>query len=1178
MPAGRSTEKPSAGYASAVPIVAGALLAKRYRAEALLGRGGMGEVWRCFDIDEGRDVAIKAIRAEFLSDPGAARLFHSEVVAVARLNHPGIIPVYDLIRDPSSATLLVMAYRDGPSLGSLTTAELTWSFIVEVLTQLLSALAYAHARGVLHLDIKPENVLVEQRESQLRATLLDFGIARVRRPGRGIERWFERDAVIGTVEYMAPEQCSGTFERLGPWSDLFSVGALAYELCCGQRAFPGPSQPTAMVHRLTDPPPRLHPSASGVPPDFADLCATLLANEPRDRPLNAAEALQLLRALDPAASRIMLSCPIAQPAAEAVTARETTTTSVTVPLEAMRSSFPAASELPPLPPLNLPLNLPFASGHFLEITFSGEAEQAFTADPELPSFGAYGLFGLRDLPVLGRTEERRAVWSAVKAVVLEQRPRLLLLEGPAGVGKSRLARDAMERAVELGICVPMQTSWSHDGSGDEGLRGLLENLLDTRGTPAPQVQARLDFWLDRIPGEHHAFSREIELSLRPPRNAAPDADLPVRTAIEAIARATTLRPVLLWLDDVQWSRGEAEALLSALSAKDPPLAVCVIATVRTEEIDDLDAYRAIAQASFAERVRLDPLDLEATRRLVRGLLDVDEELCDFLSARAEGNPLFVTQLVRQLVIAEAVERRDGRYRLTRAFDLSSVPADIRAVWNRRVDQSGARERDLGALAIVRDRVSLEVAEEMGRTLAVKGSGHSSWIPPPSSGIGAPVSSSQVSSRRARLSAISFETSLARALSAGLLHIEGGAYVWTHGLLREHLIKSLQPEAARELHAIAAAALAPLIDREDVQEERALHLRRAGQAREACESMLEAGLWSFRRADAAPRRARFEALASWASEGRFRDLEARALAELAYAAAEVGEGARADQVIAAAREAAATDDGGKAASWVAMRSSQIWRIQAQTAQGTRATEEALRLARAAGDGEVERVSLLQLGLDRWRSGELAAARDVLQEASALCRASVDRINESVALRVLSELEGSQAALAMLERSIDLARAAGALRIELTAKLVWVDRLWRAGTRDAARRHARDLTEEAARRRLRHMVSVLAIQSAAWAASERDWTDARAHRDKAAEWGAASGAAVERVGLSALDALFAVVANDESAASAAVATLEHTRDHCGDATIREVLDLAAAYASPLLAPRLRKLGRPVPEAAS
>ncbi len=111
-------------------------------------------------------------------------------------------------------------------------------------------------------------------------------------------------------------------------------------------------------------------------------------------------------------------------------------------------------------------------------------------------------------------------------------------------------------------------------------------------------------------------------------------------------------------------------------------------------------------------MRVDPLDLKATRRLVRGLLDVDEELCDFLAARALGNPLFVTHLIQQLVVAEAVERRDGRYRLARAFDLSTVPADIRAVWSRRIDQSGASAADLATLALVRERVSLNVAEEL----------------------------------------------------------------------------------------------------------------------------------------------------------------------------------------------------------------------------------------------------------------------------------------------------------------------------------------------------------------------------------------------------------------------------------------------------------------------------------
>src|ERR1700744_2850144 len=166
-----------------VAIGLGAVLAQRYRADALLGRGGMGEVWRCRDLEQGHDVAIKAVRPELISDAGTARLFHSEVIAVARLNHPGIIPVYDLLHDERGAALLVMEYREGKQLGALGDEEAPFAVVREVLVQVLEALAYAHARGVLPLDIKPENVLFERRRPGLpagRATLVDFGIARVR--------------------------------------------------------------------------------------------------------------------------------------------------------------------------------------------------------------------------------------------------------------------------------------------------------------------------------------------------------------------------------------------------------------------------------------------------------------------------------------------------------------------------------------------------------------------------------------------------------------------------------------------------------------------------------------------------------------------------------------------------------------------------------------------------------------------------------------------------------------------------------------------------------------------------------------------------------------------------------------------------------------------------------------
>jgi len=1125
-----------------VPIVTGTLLAQRYRADTLLGRGGMGEVWRCHDLEQGRPVAVKAIRRDFLADPGAARLFHSEVVAVARLNHHAIVPVYDFVRDTRGTAFLVMEYREGPSLAQYIGAQLTWPFIADVLVQLLEALAYAHARGVLHLDIKPENILVQPTENGPRVTLLDFGVARVRRPGRGIERWFERDAVVGTIEYMPPEQCSGIFERIGPWSDIFSVGAVAFELCTGRRPFPGSSHPTGIVRRLTEPPPRLDPKVDGVPPEFADLCSLLLANEPRDRPSGAADVLQLLHAVDIDQYPAVPVFPVAPNNIAYID--QTAPYQIHVPVGTAATS-PISAQ--PHPTTTHPATKPHPEEG------SSDAERAFTREAEPPPVGAYGLFGLRDLPVLGRHEERRVLWDAVRSAVLRQRLHIVLLEGPAGIGKSRLARDAIERAAELGLCSSMQTSWSRHGSGDEGLRGLLENLLDTRGLPSPQVRARLDFWLDRIPGAHHAFAREVELLLRPPRDAAPDAALPLRVATEAINKASLLRPVLLWLDDLQWSRGEAEALFNALRARGP-IAVCAIATVRTEDIPDARAYEAMCASPGITRIRLHPLDLDATRRLVRGLLDVDDELCEVLAARAEGNPLFVTQILRQLVLAEAVERRDGRYRLGRAFDLSSVPADISDVWAHRIEQSGARTRDLAALAVVRPRVSLEIAAELCRLLAA---------------LAEPLGDAPPHA---------FEQSIARALAAGLLRVEGGAYVWAHGLLRDHLIKSLPSHHACRLHALAAAALAPLVDREDVQEERACHLRAAGRLREACETILEAGLWSFRRADMAPRRARFEALTAWAKAAKLADLEARGLAELAYYHAEIGERERADQLLGAARGRAEQLSTLAVSSWIALRASQVARLAGRVDEGARITAEALVLARTHGVGEVERLALLQIGLDAARRGKVAEARRTLVDAASLCHVAGDRVGEAMALRSLTLVEESDVALGLLESAIELARLSGALRFELTAKQVWVELLWRTGARDRARREARELIIEASRRRLRQTASLLELQSAIWAVSDSDWRDARDHRDAAAAWGAARGAVVERVALAALDVALAAAKGDECAAFSALATLEPIREGYDDASIRDLLAQAAALAPSALAPRICRLIAPATEQAS
>ncbi len=358
--------------------------------------------------------------------------------------------------------------------------------------------------------------------------------------------------------------------------------------------------------------------------------------------------------------------------------------------------------------------------------------------------------------------------------------------------------------------------------------------------------------------------------------------------------------------------------------------------------------------------------------------------------------------------------------------------------------------------------------------------------------------------------------------------------------------------------MAATALAPLVDREDVQEERAMHLHRAGEVRAACEAMVEAGLWSFRRADTASRRARFEAAGGWAHAAGLLDIEARSLAELAHAHAEVGERMRADEQIQSALSYLTQPGCDHVAAWVVIRHAQVARMLGLGEMGAQATAEALAHARAHGIGEVERLALVQLGLDRGRAGDKAGAQVLLREAAQLCRAAGDASTESIALRSLATTVDAEAAVALAEQAIELARSIGALRLELAAKQAWVDILWRVGDHAKARKEASDLADEAGRRRLRQTVSLLELQSAAWAASERDWSDVRTHRDAAAKWGADAGALVERAVLASLDVVLAVASGEEASSISSIETFEQIRGGCAEPTILEVLALAAELA--------------------
>ncbi len=279
---------PSARPASVPPDAeadaAGALRIGRYVIEGTLGRGGMGVVYRAFDPGLGRPVAIKVISDPDRLEARGRERFFQEARAAARLSHPGIVAVHEVGEDEAGRPYLVMDFIDGVSLEARHTAErLPPRSLAEVVRQVADALQHAHDHGIIHRDVKPQNVILGLDG---RARLCDLGLAReIDRDATGIT---VTGQLLGTPSFMAPEQVDGG-ERVGPTTDVFGLGGLLYWLLTGQAPFAG--ETIVEVLRkvvVVDPtPPReLHPE---VHLDLETIALRCLEKEPDRRYPDAAE-------------------------------------------------------------------------------------------------------------------------------------------------------------------------------------------------------------------------------------------------------------------------------------------------------------------------------------------------------------------------------------------------------------------------------------------------------------------------------------------------------------------------------------------------------------------------------------------------------------------------------------------------------------------------------------------------------------------------------------------------------------------------------------------------------------------------------------------------------------------------------------------------------------------------
>ncbi len=632
------------------------LLPERYELGALLGQGGMGRVWAAQDKVLDVPVAVKVLKPSIAQRKGFLLRFRREVALQARLHHPNLVPLHDAGQTPDERPFVAMALADLGSLARYLPSGLPWAQAHALIDELLAALGALHARGVIHLDLKPENVLLHMGLDQRpHVWLADLGIARLMaEPGIG------QRAAMGTPAFMPPEQRAGRVAELDRRSDLFAVGKILAQLV-GDYDVPSGLAPLLLG--------LAHPERLCRPGLAADVRRALDELDEPDGPLPP-----LPHALIPRANTTWvtdLGDPISILPPE--------------PLPAELSWQPWPERTPAPPPVEPPDET------------SGEASLRASIE----------LYAHREIPIVGRADERRALWTLARQTRASGMPGVALIVGEAGAGKTRLVESVVRALEEGGWAESLPVRYQRGAPAASGMQGASLQLIGPWSEAEAETKERLERWFERmLPGipaatvaAMGARAAHKPIQERDASDASWHAQLVQWVLSTRCQRGLTVMVV----EDAHLSEEPAEGLDIPLrmlnrAALGQPAPILVICTLRSEALAaNLELRRRVELLASrgALQVDLPRLDRQAMEQLLASSLDLAPELRELVASRCEGNPLLARLLITSWASQGMLEEvGDLMYTLAPGVDsAAAVPEDAHSLFLDRAFQAATNAED-----------------------------------------------------------------------------------------------------------------------------------------------------------------------------------------------------------------------------------------------------------------------------------------------------------------------------------------------------------------------------------------------------------------------------------------------------------------------------------------------------